>query len=518
MKNLYISCFLLLVLLSSVRAQDEVIDITPSLLDNTETWSDSSANVSLQPIYHSNKFSLLGATLLDKESRKRRRNAEHKIDKQHGGIGIAMYSPILGKNFQTGLWTEANLLTDVLEFKLGFGRTVATGFGKKYVKKNGETRINDSLYGMNLYVGGNIPLKFGDFGTQASWFKVLRGHPIISAGAGMMAFTQKSDYRRFASTYLWYAGVSPGYRFRFPLGSLDVNFNMQFSLKSGAVKDYFGWFQFYPSATLRLDALKQYYDPKTVTVHGSITSTENYRSSSWVSGGYRYTVTTYDVVTRPMSLGIQDIGFHIGVGPKFSYMAPKKESYIPTSFMGGVAVEGRAAFVDFGVTLEGGKIGHGGKLIVKSNEKHTYRRKLDRNETDGLGTVNTFNFYSQIGIDLTSIIASLAGISISKGSATSFFAFTGGINVGGHYTWGQQFLHAGDATKYDQLVAANPETKAKFLDPRQTGIGYLGGFYVNAEIGALSFKITNLRYYGAPFASTTMFSITYRFPVYKKKL
>jgi hypothetical protein len=470
----------------------------------------------LLPAYKTSKYQLYG-DIVDKETRKKIRAIENNIDKQHGGIGVTLYSPMLGKNFETGMWTEANLLTDILEFKLGFGKTVATGYGKKYVKKNGDVRVQDSLYGMNLYVGANIPLKFADFGRQVSWFKVLRGHPTISAGAGMMAFTNKKSYTRFGTAYLWYAGVAPGYRFRFPLGSLDVNFNMQFSLKSGDDKDYFGWFQFYPSATLRLDALKMYYDPETVKVHGSVTSTENYQSTSWVSGGYRYTYTTYDVVTTPITIGIQDIGVHIGVGPKISYMSPKRSEYMPTSILYGVAAEGRAAFLDFGISLEGGKVGHGGQLIPKKN--NNYRRKLDKTVVTGQGTVNTFNFYSQIGIDLTSIIAGLAGISVSKGRATSFFAFTGGINVGGHFTWGQEFLNPADAAIYDQKIAQDAgKTKGKFLDPRQVGVGYLGGFYVNVEIGALSFKINNLRYYGAPFASTTMFSIGYRFPVYKKKI
>lgn len=512
MKHLYFILILCLGVFNSSKAQDSF----------SESTSFEEPNKVLQPAYQSSKYQLFQTNLLDKEARKKRRNLENKIDKQHGGIGIAVYSPILGKNFETGLWTEANLLTDVLEFKLGFGRTVATGFGKKYTKAHGETAINDSLYGMNLYVGGNIPLKFADFGTQQSWIKVLRGHPIISAGAGMMSFTSKSRYTKFGTAYLWYAGVSPGYRFRFPLGSLDVNFNMQLSLKSGDNKDYFGWFQYYPSFTLRLDALKLYYDPQSVTIHGTQTSTENYQSTSWVSGGYRYTYTTYDVVTRPISVGIQDIGAHIGVGPKLSYMSPKRERYIPTSILGGVCVEGRAAFLDFGFSLEGGKVGHGGQLakgriFSKKDNPNNYKRKLDKSVTTGLGEVKTLNFYSQIGIDLTSIIAGLAGISISKGSATSFFTFTGGINVGGHYTWGQEFLNPADAANYDQAVAQNTAgVKEKFLDPRKVGIGYLGGFYVNVSIGALSFKINNLRYYGAPFASTTMYSIAYRFPVWTK--
>lgn len=455
----------------------------------------------------------------DKSWKKQQRNGEHKIDKQSGGIGMSVYDPMLGSNIESGLWTEANLLTDLLEFRLGFGQFTVNGYAKKQEAKYNSARLNEEVFGYNFYVGANLPIKYLAFGRQASAFRVFRGHPVVTVGAGLMNFTNKNNYRKPSTAQLWYIGASPGYRVRFPAGSLEFNFNMSLGLRTGAEKDFYKTFNFYPSATLRLDALKLFYDPKSVTIHGTQTNTENYKSTSYRSGNYIYTYTTYDVVTRPVSFGIQDIGFHLGVGPKISYMSPKRSPYIPTSLIGGVAVEGRYSFLDFGFSLEGGKIGHGGKLVPKKSEKFPYRKKLDRNETTGLGTVNTLNFYSQIGIDLTSIIAGLAGISISKGSATSFFALTGGINVGGHFTWGQQFIDPNDATKYDQLVAQNDpiKVKEKFIDPRKVGLGYLGGFYLNVEIGALSFKITNLRYYAAPFASTTMYSITYRFPVVKRK-
>lgn len=453
-----------------------------------------------------------------KNRRKQRRKFENDLDKQHGGIGVSAYVPNFGKNIKSGVWMEASLLTDLLELRLGYGKINVIGYGKKRTAEYQNLPLNDSMYGVNMYIGGSLPLKFLDFGYQKSWINVFRGHPIIDFGVGYRGFSSYKDYRKLATNHLIYAGVAPGYRIRFPLGSLDLKFNMEFTYGSGISKDYFGWFTFFPSLTLRLDALKMYYNPKSVTIHGTQTSVKNYKSTSYYVGNYRYTYSTYDLVTTPISMGISDIGVHIGIGPKISFMAPRNEQYIPTSIMLGVVAQGRAAFLDFGLTLEGGKIGHGGKLKSKSKDKAPfYKRVLDKSFQDGQGTMNTFNFYSQIGFDLTSTIASLGGISISKGGATSFFSFSAGVNVGGHYTWNQKFIDPNDAAIYDQrIIENNGKAREKYVDPRQVGIGYLGGWYINAEIGALSFKFTNLRYFGAPFASSNTLSIAYRFPIYRR--
>ena len=199
-------------------------------------------------------------------------------------------------------------------------------------------------------------------------------------------------------------------------------------------------------------------------------------------------------------------------------MSPKRSPYIPTSFLIGAVCEARSGFFDLGITLESGKIGHGGKLIIKDEEDHTYRKKLDRNETSGLGTLNTVNFYSQIGIDISPIFLIPFGITYDKGEATSFLSVTSGFNLGGHFSWGQQFIQASDRAVYDQLLEENnQDAKEKFIDPGKLKSGFLGGFYLSVQIGATSFKVTNYRYYGAPFASTTMYSVAYRFPLVKKR-
>lgn len=449
---------------------------------------------------------------LSKEEKKQKRKIEHKLDKSHGGIGATIYMPQFSPNVSTPTpWYDVNALFDVTELKFGFG----TSFFKD---NNGFLRED---FGTHIYAGVNYPITLGAFGRQKSPLIVYRGHPVLAGGVGVYNFREKTKPSARFNDRVWYLGINPGYRFRFPGASIEANFNMNLDFAGKnkiSVDGLHKRFTFYPSVTVRLDALKWYYNPKMVQVEGTMTTTSNHRSSSYRSGNYIYTITTYDVTVSPITMGIQDIGFHVGVGPKYSFMNPARSNHIPTSNLFGVAAESRLAILDASLVIEGGKIGHGGLLEMKNKTKKVpYKRKLNKNETTtGLGTANTFNFYGQAGIDITSMILSLAGISISKGSATSYLGLTAGVNFGLHHTWNQEFVNPSDAFTYDQrLVQNNGEAKEKFIDPRKGGFGYLGGFYISMQVGALNFKITNYKYYGAPFASTTMFSVAYRFPIYR---
>lgn len=446
-----------------------------------------------------------------KEQRKSIRKAEHKLDKSYGGMGLTMSSPMFSEHTETNdAWMEANALFDIMEFKYGFGKLQLTdSFSQRH-----------DLQGTHYYAGVNVPITWGAFGRQKNSWLSYRFHPVIAGGFGVYTFKENVNKAFNKFDNVWYFGFNPGVRFRFPFGSIEANLNMNIDMGKKAkfaIDGIHKRFAFFPSFTLRMDALKWYYNPQKVRVTGTQTSTENYQSTSYVSGNYRYTYTTYDIVVRPITMGIMDIGFHVGVGPKISFMNPQRSTYIPTSNLLGVTCEGRYAMFDFSLTAEGGTIGHGGLLVTKgSGDDLKYRKKLVKTETTGLGTMKNFSFYGQAGIDITSFILALGGISISKGSATSYLGLTAGVNFGMHYSWDQQFVNPADAQMYDErLVQDNQQSKAKFIDPREVGFGYLGGFYISMQVGSMNFKITNYRYYGAPFASTTMCSLAYRFPVYR---
>jgi hypothetical protein len=191
----------------------------------------------------------------------------------------------------------------------------------------------------------------------------------------------------------------------------------------------------------------------------------------------------------------------------------QRSTYIPAGKLFGIAMEGRAGGADFGITFEGGRVGHGSELEAKDKSEGKYKRKLNRFETAGTGTLNVLNAYLQIGVDISPILLAPLGIVIEKGESTSFFSVSAGINVGGHLAWNQHFDNPSIQTFYDyEIVADQSKAKEKFIDPSKAKAGYLGGFYLSVQVGAMDFKFTNYRYYGAPFASTCMFSLAYRIP------
>lgn len=469
----------------------------------------------------------LGQEIDSREEHKEYRINQHKLDMNQGGVGVSFYKPSLGSIVTSQKpWTEISLLSDIVEFRLGVGQVDVNGtipYGY-----TGTLNVSSRQFGYHFYTGINYPLPFLTLGAQHSPSKVFRGHITLAGGFGYFNMTDSTMYSQKRTAQIGYLGICPGYRIRFPYGSIEANLHMNLGLSTGSQKDYFGGSGIYPSITLRIDALKWKYDPSIVTVQGAAAAVSNVKSETKYTGSgtesgtrvdYYTTTTTGDVHVSNFNVGIQDIGPHMGFGPKFSYMSPKRSPYIPLSRMLGVVFEGRGGPYDFGVTLEGGRVGHGGELIVKDEDEHKYRRKLDKRTTTGQGEISTINLYTQIGFDISPAFLVPFGIVIDKGEATSFFSITAGLNFGMHLSFGQEFLDpVASRADYDAKLAADGgESKEKFIDPSKAKSGYLGGGYISAQVGALNFKITNYRYYGAPFASTTMLSLAYRFPFLTRK-
>lgn len=493
-------------------------------------------NISLQHIARGTMLSLLPfASLgqpdttgtkekynLNEEQREAFRNNQRKLDWNHGGIGISIYKPNLGKITHVDApWIDVNMISDIFELRFGLGTcrvdgNIPYGF-------DGTVHVKNKQFGYHFYAGVNIPLDILTTGAQHSPYSVLRGHPTVGTGIGAFNMTNQAKYQQQRTAQIWYWGINPGYRIRFPFGSIEANLNIRLGFSTGDESDYFKGFAAYPSVTFRIDALKWKYNPNMVYVPASQTTLSNIQSTTTHTGsGYKangtrvdyYTThTTADVHVTNFNMGVQDIGPHAGIGPKVSFMSPKRSPYIPTAFLFGAVAEGRGGPMDIGITLEGGRVGHGGKLEAKS-DTGKYRRKLDRGTTSGQGYISTINCYAQIGMDISPIFLIPFGITFDKGEATSYFSATAGFNFGAHFSFGQQFIDNSDYAAYDAKVEKNAgAAKKNYIDPSEARSGYLGGFYLSVQIGAMSFKVTNYRYYGAPFASTSMFSIAYRFPL-----
>jgi len=455
------------------------------------------------------------------EMKRHYRENQIELDKNHGGIGIMLYRPGLGDlvNYDQS-WVGINVLSDVLELKLGFGMVNVNGsipFGFSSTQT-----IDTREFGAQFAVGANFPLPILTFGAQKSENRVFRGHPVLAIEFGAFRFHNFNSYVGDAQNSVWYFGVNPGYRVRVPFGSIEVNLNTRLGIRTG--EEYYNGAGIYPSITFRIDAMKWRFSPDMVSVPASQTTVSNIESKTYRTGtryrgdgssvAYYTTYTTADVNVQQMNVGVQDIGPHFGIGPKISWMNPRRTAFAPRSFLAGIVAEARGGPIDGGITLEGGRIGHGSELDVKGGEPNDFRRKLDKKETYGQGSVNTVNLFANVGFDISPLFLIPFGITMDKGNATSFLSSSAGFIFGGHLTWNQQFEDPSSAAMYDQIIENDQGVnKPKFLDPREGGPGFLGGFYFSVQVGAMAFKLTNYRYYGAPLASNTLLSVAWRIPV-----
>ncbi len=458
------------------------------------------------------------STNIKKEWRQIRRKTQFDLDCNHAGAGLSFSQPRLAYGMTTEKpWLGVDILADVIHLKFGTGECVIPA--KEYVP----TR---NMFVSQSSAGFLYPINFLNFGNQYAYASVFRGHPVMGVDLGMYSFRNTYTYDSKPSERIYYLGVNPGYRLRLPYVSVDFNLNMYMGFKVGSKTDNLRSFGFSPTVTLRLDALKWKYDPDLVKVNGTFSSIQNLKQGPTriVDSNFDHetgvltteyeTEYTYDVKVQSMSFGVQDIGEHIGIGPKFSFMNTRRTPFIPQSYLLGIVAEGRGSMADLGFTLEGGKIGHGGKLEVKSENEGTFRKKLQKSFDDGLGHVNTVNLYMHFGLDVSPLILGLMGVNVDKGDATSFFSMTAGFITGAHVTSNQSFVDPSDRAYYDMLLANNQKgVKEKFIDPSQVGPGFLGGYYFSFQVGAMAVKITNYRYYGAPFASNTMIAMAYRIPL-----
>jgi hypothetical protein len=418
-------------------------------------------------------------------------------------------------------WLGVNILSDVFEVKFGFGKAQVRGeipYGFSFTEF-----VDTEEFGTQFSVGVNFPLNILTLGAQKSPLMIFRGHPTLAYEMGTFRFHNVNKYFGDPQSSIYYLGLNPGYRLKLPYGSVEFNFNMRLGLTTGE-DDYHKGVGVYPSVTFRLDALKWKYNPKMVSVVASQTTLSNVQTKTkrtgtrYNSDGSRveyYTKTTTATVSvKRMNVGVQDIGPHIGLGPKLTLMNPRRTPFSNPSYLAGITLEGRGGPFDYGLTLEGGRVGHGSELESKDVDEGKYRKKLDKRETFGTGSINTVNFYLSLGIDISPIFLVPLGISMDKGDATSFLSVTSGFLLGAHGSWGQTFNNAFSNQTFDQILQQDQHnTDEKFLDPRAAGGGFLSGFYIATQVGAVSFRITNYRYYGAPFASNTLLSLAYRFPL-----
>jgi len=445
------------------------------------------------------------------------------IDKSYGAIGPLIHSPAFGKNIDAKLWHGVSIISDYFEIQFSVGEN------NKLAKRDQVISANNMFskdYGYQFYLGGSLPINRLTFGATKSPTNVFRGHPVLNGGIGVYRMRDSSIHFNEAKHNLFYLGLNPGYRLKFPLVSIEFNLNVRLGFGTLEAKEYYRSVGISPSVTLRFDALKWFFDPSMVKVNSQRANVSNVQSKTTKTGTrysqdgskveYYTSQSTADISVTSGSIGFQDIGPHIGIGPKVTFMSNRLEPYIPTSNLFGLVVEGRANVLDFGLTLEGGKVGHGSELMAKDVTEGKYRKRLNKKESFGKGTLSTINLYTNFGFDVSSVfLGLLTGVAADKEDVTSFLGISAGFILGGHLSSNQTFIDPAVEDTYEQLVIEDEgRAKEKFINPSAAGPGFLGGFYLSVQVGALNFKVENLRYYGAPFASTRMYSIAYRIPLY----
>jgi len=448
---------------------------------------------------------------------------QFKLDKNYAGLGIQLYKPNFGKGTDVAKsWLGVNLVSDFLELKFGMGKVDRLMLLDDETEVIPENPISTD-FAYQFAIGVDAPLSVLDFGSQRAYNKVLRGHPTFGANFGVYGVKDSTSYYSKKWDNILFFGLSPGYRIRFPYISVEINYNLTAGFTIGNIGDYYRGVSHYPSITLRADGMKQLLNPRLIVLSATQTSVTDYQSTTIktgtrTEGGTRidtYETTTSGTVTVTNGgVGFQDIGPHFGVGPKVSWTPISRSPYMNSGRMFGIAGQGRGGFLDAGFTIEGGKLGHGTRMIPKFKEEGKFKKKVDRYyNTAGKGEVDMANAYFNIGFDISPLFLRMVGISVDKKNVTSFLSIQTGIIFGGHFLLNQRFDDPEAANVYydQQLAIKHENAKVKFIDPREMKSGLLAGYYMSFQAGALNFTLQSNRYHGAPFASGLNYSISYKF-------
>lgn len=447
---------------------------------------------------------------IDKDLRKQRRKEQRNADITISGIGFELSKPKIGPaSVFNKTWKGVNILYTFLEFGVSHGEInfdPGYGYGSYYADK--------TYYGRRYYLGFNIPISGLGIGTYKNYNRVFRIHPTLQIAFGSYAIWKRANKRD--KTTSPYFAMSPGVRLRLPYCSFDVRLNASVhALSNGDLEDYFKIFSTYPSFVLRFDGLYQFFNPKGVSVNATSYQIKDISSQTQSHTTYRgnqkvtveTTTSSMTVSSQAKKVVLDDIGPYFGIGPRYTFSLPYIREYSNTGGMFGVGMHGRASSFLFGLNMEGGRIGHA-STFKRDADKNKFKL-IDKTQDYGRGSLKTFNMFFDVGIDLTAGAMAMLGTVVEENKATGFFSLNGGYSFGFSIISGQRFDNDSTALlEYSQLKDPDKRT-----DPRESKSGYLGGFFLGVDVGAVNFRIQAYRFRGAPLASQTFYSVTYRLPL-----
>ncbi len=460
---------------------------------------------------------VIGFGQQDKEAKKKYRAFQHQLDRQHCGMGIELSSPVLGSSFTTGeRWFGFNILADIAEIRFGFGRTQ---FSEPEFGAFGGPIITTDMHTKYMSFGVNLPLKFATLGAQGSFIKQFRGHPFIAFSGGAMRFKPELG-NSYSGRQIIFMGAAPGYRLRIPLGSIDVGFNVNLGIRDGLGDGFFslttGTF-----VAIRLDALKSKLDPEMVQLsfaHAHMSNVDieskTYLKDFSPSGYSTYTTETttkYDIVASSGRMGFQNIGSFFGVGPRIGINNLASEVYQPRGLVYGLSAHSRASIMYLGLNFETGTMGH---ATLMKQDGDGYEKRIEKIHSWGKGTFNTTRVFGDVGIDITPLLFVLSGTAVSGYSdITSFSSLMFGLSFGQAFTGGQKFDDPGASARYDQYHLNFPIEQSYHNDPRLSESGFVGGWFIAIELGALEYRLQHFRFKKSPLANNKVMSVCYRIPI-----
>lgn len=450
----------------------------------------------------------------------RARQQQWEVDLSYSNVGINFQKTRLGDNFEyPGRWTGLDVQLGPLVF--GYSQGMAQTYHVRNELLSTVPELSAAEASHSYYFGFMLPIRYLTFGEFKTYRRVFRGHPIWEVRAGGMRMGP-SEGALGAAHSAWQFTLSPGYRIRFPYASVDIGLDNRFNVvRDGYLKEA-KTYVFSPRVTLRLDGLMDAFSPFFVNVDATQVSASPTGSSSTSStrnnadGSRTVTTTTtnyYQVSTKPTSVAIADIGVYRGIGVRAAHSTIGVNRYSNNGALFGVNALFRKRFFVGGLNVEGGRIGHATQMTGTDPDAPKHQlRKPDRSANYASGSLVAVNALADVGLDLNSmLLALLGGIIMDDHDATSFLSLNAGYSGGYSVTSGQQFDDPVAAlARLDRLRDNN-----RYNDARESGSGYVGGWFLSCDIGNVSASTQWYRYKQSPLANGLMISAAYRFSVRK---
>lgn len=250
----------------------------------------------------------IAQTVNDARLRKEIRQQQWEVDLMYSSVGLNFHKPTLGKSFEyPGGWKGVDLQIGPLVVGYSQGMAQVWHEDWKGTSTGYEYGLSDALGSRSYYFGYVVPAPFATFGEFRSYNKVFRGHPIGQVTAGGIRMGPRKGLSETAHT-AWQFALTPGYRVRFPYGSIDLGLENRFNVVRNGYLEHAKTYTLSPKVTFRLEGLFDSFNPIFERVDATLVSVESMTSETHTSsrrntdGSRTITTTTtnhYNVSTKP---------------------------------------------------------------------------------------------------------------------------------------------------------------------------------------------------------------------------